>query len=135
MSSKTLLLVPMLGLVGLLSACAGPMPKADPHEAWIGLQEETQNDLLAERLDGKKIDDGRYFEVTPGSHRLQVMLFEERTNDDEQTCQAEVDYTQFKAGEHYKLVQSSLGEELHASLKDSHGKTVVQTDDFNCMPG
>ena len=37
---KPLLLIPALGLVLLLSACAGPMPKADPSEAWIGLQEE-----------------------------------------------------------------------------------------------
>jgi len=40
MSLKPLLLVPVLGFVCLLSACAGPIPKADPSEAWIGLQEE-----------------------------------------------------------------------------------------------
>ena len=77
MSLKPLLLVPVLGFVCLLSACAGPIPKADPSQAWIGLQEEAPNDLMAERVDGKRVDDGRYFEVTPGDHRLDVTLFED----------------------------------------------------------
>ena len=37
MSLKPLLLLPGLGLVCLLSACAGPLPKADPQQAWICL--------------------------------------------------------------------------------------------------
>ena len=49
---KPLLLIPALGAVLLLSACAGPLPKADPSEAWIGLTEEAPNDLMAERVDG-----------------------------------------------------------------------------------
>ena len=60
-SLKPLLLIPALGAVLLLSACAGPIPKADPSEAWIGLKEEAPNDLMAERVDGHRVDDGRYF--------------------------------------------------------------------------
>ena len=65
-------------------ACAGPIPKADPSEAWIGLKEEAPNDLMAERVDGKRVDDGRFFEVPPGAHRLDVTLFEEEPGDDNQ---------------------------------------------------
>lgn len=136
MSLKPLLLIPALSVVLLLSACAGPMPKADPSEAWIGLQEEAPNDLMAERLDGKRVDDGRYFEVTPGAHRLDVTLFEEEAGDDnQQDCQGRVQYDHFKAGEHYTLVETSLGTTVRAELKDGHGKEVAQTQDFNCMPG
>ena len=53
MNLKPLLLIPSLSLVLLLSACAGPMPKQDPGEAWIGLKEEGNSDLMAERVDGK----------------------------------------------------------------------------------
>ncbi|KPA88024.1 MULTISPECIES: hypothetical protein [Pseudomonas] len=136
MTLKPLMLLPTLGLAVLLSACAGPMPKADPHQAWIGLQEEAPNDLLAEKVDGKPIDDGRFFEVTPGSHKLDVMLVEIPVGDgNQEDCSGEVSYKQFKAGEHYKLVESSLGQEVSARLLDAHGKEVAHTGDFQCMPG
>ncbi|NBF09111.1 hypothetical protein [Pseudomonas sp. Fl4BN1] len=136
MTLKPLLLIPALGLVCLLSACAGPMPQPDPSQAWIGLQEEAPNDLMAERVDGQKIDDGRYFQVQPGAHRLDVTLFEESVGDsNQQDCNGHVSYSGFKAGEHYKLVESSLGTEVSARLYDAQGKQVASTHDFACMPG
>lgn len=136
MTFKPLMLIPTLGLAFLLSACAGPMPKADPSEAWIGLQDEAPSDMLAEKVDGRKIDDGRFFEVPPGAHKLDVMLVETPWGDgNQQDCSGEVSYNQFKAGEHYQLVESSLGQEINARLMDSHGKQVAETGDFQCMPG
>lgn len=136
MTLKPLLLIPALGLACLLSACAGPMPQPDPSEAWIGLQEEGSNDLMAERVDGRKVDDGRYFQVKPGAHRLDVTLFEESVGDaNQQDCNGHLSYSGFKAGEHYKLVESSLGSEVSARLYDAQGKQLASTQDFNCMPG
>ncbi len=136
MTLKPLMLLPTLGLAFLLSACAGPMPKADPSEAWIGLQDEAPNDLLAEKVDGQKIDDGRFFEVSPGSHTLDVMLVKIPLGDgNQQDCSGEVSYNQFKAGEHYELVESSLGRQINARLMDSHGQQVAQAGKFQCMPG
>ncbi|WDG53922.1 hypothetical protein [Pseudomonas chlororaphis] len=136
MNAKPLLLIPALSLVLLLSACAGPMPKADPNEAWISLEEEGSSDLLAERVDGKNVDDGRYFQVQPGAHRLDVTLFEEVGGDSNQVdCRGQVSYPSFKAGEHYKLVESTLGTEVRARLYDGEGKQVASVRDFECMPG
>ena len=91
---------------------------------------------MAERVDGKNINDGRYFEVTPGAHRLDVTLFEGATGDENQVdCQGKVNYTGFKAGERYQLIESSLGPEISARLVDGHGKEVAHTADFTCMPG
>ncbi|MEN5090438.1 hypothetical protein ABE458_07090 [Pseudomonas protegens] len=136
MRLKPLLLIPALGLACLLSACAGPMPQPDPSEAWIGLEEEAPNDLMAERVDGKKVDDGRYFEVKPGAHRLDVTLFEESVGDsNQQDCNGHISYSGFKAGEHYKLVESSLGTEVSVRLYDAKGKQVASTHGFACMPG
>ena len=100
------------------------------------MKEEAPNDLMAERVDGKRVDDGRYFEVTPGDHRLDVTLFEDEPGDDnQQDCQGRIEYKHFKAGEHYTLVESSLGTTVRASLEDGHGKEIAATQDFNCMPG
>lgn len=136
MNVKSILLIPMLGLVAVLSACAGPMPKADPGEAWIGLQEEPSGVLMAEDLDGKRLNDGRYFEVKPGAHRLDMNLIVEGYGDDGQVnCQTGITFDQFKAGEHYKLVESSLGNEYRVKLEDAHGKQLGHSKDFSCMPG
>ncbi|SEQ31671.1 hypothetical protein SAMN03159444_01493 [Pseudomonas sp. NFACC02] len=136
MKAKSLLFVPMLGLVAVLSACAGPMPKADPTEAWIGLQEEPDGVLMAEDLDGKRLEDGRYFEVKPGAHKLDVDLIVEGTGDNGQVnCEAGIRFNQFQAGEHYKLVESSLGQEYRVKLEDSNGHQIGHSKDFTCMPG
>lgn len=137
MNAKSLLLLPVLGLVAALSGCAGPMPKADPNEAWIGLQEEPSGTLLAEDVDGKRLNDGRYFDVKPGAHTLDVDLIVEGTgnNDDQMNCEAGITFSQFKAGEHYTLVESSLGEEYRVRLEDAQGHQLGHTKDFTCMPG
>lgn len=136
MNAKSLLLVPLLGLVAVLSACAGPMPKADPSEAWIGLQEEPSGVLMAEDLDGKRLNDGRYFDVKPGAHTLAVELIVEGNGDDGQmNCEASVHFDPFKAGAHYTLVESSLGEEYRVKLEDSSGHQIGHSKDFTCMPG
>jgi hypothetical protein len=136
MSSKSLLLLPMLGLVGLLSACAGPMPKPDPTEAWIGLKEEPSAVLMAENLDGKRLNDGRYFDVTPGAHRLDLSLIIEPDGDNNQErCTTHINFNQFKAGSRYKVVESSLGEDYSAVLEDASGKQLGRSHDFDCLPG
>ncbi|WP_085596366.1 MULTISPECIES: hypothetical protein [unclassified Pseudomonas] len=136
MNTKPLLLIPALSLVLALSACAGPMPKADPNDAWISLEEEAPSDLMAERVDGKNVDDGRYFQVRPGAHRLDVTVFEDSTGDsNQQDCNGHVSYSGFKAGEHYKLVESTLGTEVRARLYDGQGKQVASASGFRCMPG
>ncbi|MEO6677837.1 MAG: hypothetical protein ABIO21_10710 [Pseudomonas sp.] len=133
MTFKPLLMLPGLGLVCLLSACAGPEPKADPSEAWIGLQQSGNTNVLAEKLDGQRVDDGRYFEVRPGVHRLEVTLIRGTDgNSAEPICSGRLDYSHFQAGERYQMNTSSEGLSASASLVDSHGKQVAQSDSFQC---
>ncbi|WP_213880898.1 hypothetical protein [Pseudomonas sp. dw_358] len=135
MKSKSLLLIPMFAAIGLLSACAGPMPKPNPKDAWIGIRDDSQNVVVAEKVDGKNTADGRFFEVKPGTHKLQVMVYDERTNDDTQTCSADLSYSDFKAGEHYRVVESDLGFRLSANLMDAHGNVLAHTGPLHCTAG
>lgn len=133
MLCKSLLMVSGLSLVCLLSACAGPIPAADPSEAWIGLQPSASNDLLAEKIDGQRVNDGRYFEVGPGAHQLDMTLISGADgNSSDLNCMGRLDYANFKAGEHYQVSASSEGETASFSLMDSHGKQVAQSDSFQC---
>jgi hypothetical protein len=136
MKTQSLLLIPMFGALALLSACAGSIPNADPSEAWIGLQEDPSGVLMAEDLDGKRLNDGRYFEVKPGAHKLDVSLIVAGSGDDGQTdCQTGIKFDQFKAGEHYTLIESSLGDDYSVKLEDSQGRQLGHSKHFTCMPG
>lgn len=53
---RKLSLLPFLALLG---ACAGPVPQHDPQMAWVELYTQASYTLLAQRLDGKVLRDGR----------------------------------------------------------------------------
>lgn len=60
------LLIPAAAL--LLSACAlTPLPAVDPQQAWVDFTTPTPGAklVMAERLDGEKLDDGRFFQMPP----------------------------------------------------------------------
>ena len=136
MRTKWRLLVPLLGVLSTLGGCAGQMPKASPDEAWVGLKEEPTTTVMAETVDGKRLDDGRYFEVSAGKHTLGATLFVEGEGDSNgATCNASVTYQDFKAGKHYTLVESSLGQEYKVTLYNSADKPLAHSPDMNCMAG
>ncbi len=66
---RALLLAPALMMLG---ACASPLPEPDSQQAWVELYSTADTLLMADRLDGKRWPDGRYFQVTPGQHELQT---------------------------------------------------------------
>ncbi|BDM22298.1 DUF2057 domain-containing protein [Pseudomonas sp. LRP2-20] len=130
------LAVPLLGIMSILGGCAGQMPKASLEEAWVSLKEEPMTTVMAETVDGKRLNDGRYFEVSAGNHTLGATLFVEGEGDSNgATCNASVTYKDFKAGKHYTLVESSLGQEYKVTLYNSADKPLAQSSDINCMAG
>ena len=62
----------LLGGVLVLSACASPVPAPDPSQAWVDLRSNAGTLLMADRLDGQRLNDGRYFQVPAGAHELQA---------------------------------------------------------------
>ena len=62
----------LLAAVALLSACATPLPPADPQQAWVAMRYTPGEMLMAEALDERVVHDGRYFSVPPGQHVLRV---------------------------------------------------------------
>ena len=133
MTLKPLSLITGLGLVCLLSACAEPMPKDDPNFAMIDLQQGGNSSLLAERIDDQNLSDGRYVVINAGAHRLGMTLIT-GTNGSSAVpiCMGHLEYGNFQAGEHYHVSASKDGFSASASLVDSHGKEVAQSDSFTC---
>ena len=60
-------------LATLLAACANPpLPADNPQMAWVDLYTQFGRLVMADKLDGKRLNDGRYFQVTPGAHELGI---------------------------------------------------------------
>jgi len=94
---------------------------------------------MAERLDGKRLDDGRYFQVTPGAHVLETtfsyfyrggpitLKAQEPTN-----CIVRLHYADFAAGQRYRLMVRTLAQEVQGWLYDSNGQELAEIEEPSC---
>ncbi len=128
--------------VATLAGCANPpLPAVDPGKAWIEMFTTTGRLVMAESLDGRKLNDGRYFQVDPGSHELEVRFDYEMyaggglVNDPfDRTCYLTVRYDGFKAGQRYRLEGRAIAMQASARLYDSNRQIVAEDRAIHCIP-
>ncbi|WP_456026978.1 PA0061/PA0062 family lipoprotein [Pseudomonas capeferrum] len=137
------LLLPVTVL--FLSACAStPIPPVDPHQAWVDFATPTPGAklVMAQRLDGKNLNDGRFFQVPPGSHELMVRFdFEVNTGTSfggldqthDRTCFMTLQYDNFQAGQRYVLEGRSLAFTPNIRLYNSARQLLAQERSVNCI--
>jgi hypothetical protein len=125
-----------------LAGCAGPLPAVNPQQAWVDMRTITGKLVMADKVDSKSTYDGRYFQVSPGSHKLQVRYDYElnyagfsAVSDDftERTCYIELKYDHFTAGQRYMIEVRSLSNYITAWLYDAQGKELVEQDESTCI--
>lgn len=134
-------LLPLLAIVALSTACSiTPMPPHDPQMAWVDLSMLNGKAILAERLDGTRLADGRYFQVTPGRHSLVFRYDYEITmpmtimsNPAERMCYITVEYAAFEAGQRYRIQARDVGIEPSARLYDQNNQIVAEDKDNYCL--
>ncbi len=128
-------------LLLLLMACNKALPAADPTKAWIDLYTIAGNQLSANALDGRDWAQGRYFEVSPGKHRLQVRLQfdvgggagrEHTGGGQTRTCILALDYDAFEAGRKYRLKAGTVSRRGWLRLYDSQGKVLSRGKQLRC---
>jgi hypothetical protein len=135
---------PLLMLLALttLAGCAGPLPAVDPGQAWVDMRTITGKLVMADKVDGINTYDGRYFQISPGSHKLQVRYdYEVRylgfsaMSDDytELTCFVELHYDHFEAGQRYMIEVRSLTSDVTAELLDAQRKVLAEEDHVTCI--
>ncbi|MGF6098173.1 hypothetical protein [Pseudomonas sp. 18175] len=137
------LLLPVTAL--FLSACAStPLPPVDPQQAWVDFATPTPGAklVMAQRLDGKNLNDGRYFQMPPGSHELMVRFdyevpagssFGGLGQTAERTCFMTLQYTNFQAGQRYVLEGRSLGFTPNIRLYNTARQLLAEERSFNCL--
>lgn len=131
----------MLLTVSTLAACSNPLPPIDTKQAWVDLYTITPGRLvMADRLDGTRLNDGRYFQVTPGPHELIVRFDYEVyaggfiSEPVERTCYLTVRYDNFQAGQRYRLEARALSMTPNAWLYDADRKVLAEERDVHCIP-
>lgn len=129
-----------------VAGCQAPLPVADPQMAWVDLSIPFPTDrlLLAERLDKQRLSDGRFFQVTPGSHELMVRFdYEtggggggsngEMGGSTERVCYLTLRYDHFQAGQRYVLEGRSMALTPEARLFDAKREIVAELSDYYCL--
>ena len=133
-----------LALTALSGCTTSPLPTVDPKMAWVDFAMPSPGGkvLMAERLDKQRLRDGRFFQVTPGSHELTVRFDFEvfgggqgmDTDPQERLCYMTVPYEHFEAGQRYRLEARSLAFTPSARLINRQGQIVANERQINCVP-
>lgn len=141
---RQLFLSCLLGL-SLLGGCTSQaLPPADPRQAWVELASNLPSTgLRADRLDGQRLEDGRYFQVPPGAHELDVRV-EFETNlgggpppsggPSQVTCYLRVRYDGFAAGQRYQLYVRPWLMKADGWLYDSQRNVLARAEVLRCGP-
>jgi len=118
------------------SACAAPLPEHDPNMAWVAVQTQAGHQLSAQRMDGNKVNDARYFQVNPGAHQLQVRLTYDnggsRTGDSQRRCRVDINYADFKVGQRYSIRALAKGWTVRVWLHNSAGQRIIESKPVRC---
>lgn len=135
----------LTGCLLILAGCA-ELPSPDPSQAWVDFSTATPGAkrLMAQRLDGKSLNDGRFFQVPPGSHELMVRfdfevpsgggLLGGMNQPQERSCFMTLQYAHFEAGQHYRLEGRALAFTPNLRLYDSARQLLAEERNVNCIP-
>lgn len=131
-------LAPLVSLL-MLTACAAPLPARDPGMAWVDLYTTASDLLMADELDGKRLNDGRYFQVTPGPHEL-ITRFQFEVHGGgsimsepiQRTCEIRLRYDGFAAGQRYLIEARTLVMSAQAWLYDEQRNVLARGKVLRC---
>ncbi|MBK5532244.1 hypothetical protein JFT91_06415 [Pseudomonas sp. TH08] len=133
----------LLLAASLVAGCQSPLPSADPGKAWVDFAMPAPGGkvLMAERLDNVRLEDGRFFQVAPGSHELRVRFDFEvfggggslMNGPVERLCYLYIRYDHFEAGQRYVLEGRSLAFTPSARLYNAKREIVAEDHDYNCI--
>ncbi len=127
-------------LITGLSGCASPLPAPDPDMAWVEMSAQPSDIFMSDRLDNKRTPDGRYFQVSPGTHELEARYEFEISGggmgDFGETqylrCTMVVRYDDFQAGRRYLFQARSLGFTPQGWLRDEQHQVLARAEAERC---
>ncbi|MDB6446900.1 hypothetical protein PII47_26245 [Pseudomonas sp. 21TX0197] len=135
----------LFALTALGGCATSPLPAVDPNMAWIDFSTPMPGGkvLMAEKLDGQRLQDGRFFQVSPGSHELEARFDFEvfsggglgmLSEPQERLCYLTVRYDHFEAGQRYRLEARNLAYTPSARLYNARREIVAEDRQARCIP-
>ncbi|MFI8482111.1 hypothetical protein ACIGCM_16225 [Pseudomonas sp. NPDC078700] len=123
-----------------LTACASDLPAPSPDQAWVDLYASAGYMLMADKLDDKRLNDGRYFQVPPGAHDLTARFMFDvpgggssgMAEPIQVTCELRYRYDNFEAGKRYQMQARPLMREAQGWLYDEQRNVVAKADVMRC---
>lgn len=132
-------LLALIASLSILAGCSSPLPKPDPNQAWVDLYATGSDLLMANRLDDKRLNDGRYFQVTPGAHELEARFqFEVHSGGNimsepmQRTCEIRIRYDNFEAGKRYRMEARTAIMSAQAWLYDDQRNVLARSEILRC---
>lgn len=119
----------------LLTACSAPLPAPQKGMAWISVDPQPGQQMSARRLDNELVQDGRYFQVQPGQHALELFLSYPKENvqgDGLRKCEVHIRYPDFMADQQYKVKARTNGWSVRAWLYDDANEKLVESQYVRC---
>lgn len=134
--------LPLMITLLALGACAGPLPQPDPQQAWVDMRIRAGYTLMAHRLDDQRWGDGRYFQVSPGAHDLDVRFqfevlgggggSEFSSEPMTMTCHLRLSYAHFAAGQRYSVEARPVQYKALGWLYDANGQVLARAKVQRC---
>lgn len=122
-----------------LSACASTVPEPDAKQAWVELYASAGYLLMANKVDRQRLNDGRYFQVTPGAHDLEARFQFDvpggggiMAEPVQITCELRYRYANFEAGKRYQMQARPLMREAQGLLYDDQRNVVARAEVLRC---
>ncbi|HSC85436.1 MAG TPA: hypothetical protein VLC30_17625 [Pseudomonas sp.] len=124
-----------------LAACASPLPSPDPQKAWVEVDSWPGDMLMANKLDGLDLRDGRFFQVPPGKHELEASFrFEVHfggfgafgSGPQQTTCYLRIRYDHFVAGQRYRMEARPMQARARGWLYDAQGNVLARATVVRC---
>ncbi|MBD7976759.1 MULTISPECIES: PA0061/PA0062 family lipoprotein [Pseudomonas] len=128
-------------LCSSLGGCSLWLPSPHPDRAWIDLQTQANNRLLAVEVDGEQLRDRRYFQIEPGAHELAVRYhFEVKPTNigaveqpHRRDCRLTLAYNDFAPGQRYRLQAGKHGFRPWIRLYDPYDQLLARGLERGCL--
>ncbi|MFJ4144439.1 hypothetical protein [Pseudomonas sp. NPDC089734] len=110
----------------IISACSTVLPAPDKTSSLVEMSANNKNTLLAQKVDGSTVRDGRYFQLSPGAHELEVLIVSQSFEGSTVSRFASFKFDHFLPESRYNLKLVGGSHNLHLQLRDETGELIKE---------
>lgn len=105
----------------LLSACTTAIPQPGENTALVIFSSDPASVLVASKVNGRAVDHGHYFKVSPGHNTLEVLVVANMGQESTMHKFASIDFSEFTSATTYRINLAERGVGKALQLFDDEG--------------